>query len=230
MSTELKARAKRLRAAIQTELGVKVSHSKSLELVAKEENFPTWDAAVAAHQSKQPDGAQLSAKIQEQRWPEPQCALEGGDVDYRFMMERFRPTERGGSITLIGGLTNSGKTTFLRAVLDEYLRTYDGLVGVSNEEYESHGYDRDRSRLVRSAFHQGLPNLNDTKRLILDDLRTDMQIKAAFSAALNGAAVIGSIHGRSGSWILERLYQMGIDDRAIRLADLRIYMLKEWGE
>lgn len=226
MSTELKARAKRLRAAIQTELGVKVSHSKSLELVAKEENFPTWDAAVAAHQSKQPDGAQLITKILQQRWPEPECALEGGGVDYHFMMHRFRPAERGGSITLIGGLTNSGKTTFLRHVLAEYLRNFDGNVGVSTDDYESGRFDAYHSRLVRSDLNRGLPSLNETKRLIFDDLRTESQIKAAFGAALNGAAVIGSIHGRNEMWLLERVRQMGIDDRAILLADLKIFMLK----
>lgn len=44
---ELKVRAKRLRSAIKSVLDVKVSIAQSLELVAKEENYPTWDAACA---------------------------------------------------------------------------------------------------------------------------------------------------------------------------------------
>lgn len=46
-TTELKARAKRLRSAIQSTLGMAASNSQALELVALEENYPTWDAAVA---------------------------------------------------------------------------------------------------------------------------------------------------------------------------------------
>ncbi|AYG47907.1 hypothetical protein DV532_26860 (plasmid) [Pseudomonas sp. Leaf58] len=45
----LKSRAKRLRHAIEKMLGIPVSHSQALELVAKEENYPHWDAACAAH-------------------------------------------------------------------------------------------------------------------------------------------------------------------------------------
>lgn len=41
----LKARAKRLRSAVQAMFNVDVSVSQSYELLAKEENFPNWDAA-----------------------------------------------------------------------------------------------------------------------------------------------------------------------------------------
>lgn len=48
MTTEiLKSRAKRLRPAIVEMFGVPVSTAQALELVAKEENFPNWDAASA---------------------------------------------------------------------------------------------------------------------------------------------------------------------------------------
>ena len=48
-NTELKVRAKRLRTAIKVVLGVDATNSQALELVAREENFPTWDAASACY-------------------------------------------------------------------------------------------------------------------------------------------------------------------------------------
>ncbi|MDO8418092.1 MAG: glyoxalase superfamily protein [Agitococcus sp.] len=47
--TELKTRAKRLRTAIAAMLGVSVTSAQALELIAKEENYPTWDAATACY-------------------------------------------------------------------------------------------------------------------------------------------------------------------------------------
>jgi nucleoside-triphosphatase THEP1 len=47
MKSDIKIRAKRLATAITDMFGVKVSHSNALELVAKEENYPNWDAASA---------------------------------------------------------------------------------------------------------------------------------------------------------------------------------------
>lgn len=47
-AVNLKARAKRLRTAITAMFKVPVSVAQSLELVAQEENFPTWDAASAS--------------------------------------------------------------------------------------------------------------------------------------------------------------------------------------
>lgn len=46
-TVELKTRAKRLRAAIAETLDLKIKIAQSLELVAKEENYPSWDAACA---------------------------------------------------------------------------------------------------------------------------------------------------------------------------------------
>ncbi|EPH9905180.1 glyoxalase superfamily protein, partial [Pseudomonas aeruginosa] len=47
MNHELKIRAKRLRLAISELLGLEIKMSQSLELVAREENYPNWDAASA---------------------------------------------------------------------------------------------------------------------------------------------------------------------------------------
>lgn len=46
-AVNLKVRAKRLRTAVANMFNVSVSVAQSLELVAKEENFPTWDAAAS---------------------------------------------------------------------------------------------------------------------------------------------------------------------------------------
>lgn len=54
MSTDLKIRAKRLGRAITEMFGHPVTSSQGLELVAKEENFPNWDAASACYRPTQP--------------------------------------------------------------------------------------------------------------------------------------------------------------------------------
>jgi hypothetical protein len=48
----VKARAKRLRSAVQSMFNVDVSVSQSYELLAKEENFPNWDAACKSLSAK----------------------------------------------------------------------------------------------------------------------------------------------------------------------------------
>lgn len=49
MSTEIKARAKRLGRAITEMFGHPITTAQVLELVAKEEGFPSWDAASACY-------------------------------------------------------------------------------------------------------------------------------------------------------------------------------------
>lgn len=50
---EYKVRAKRLQSAIKSTFGVNCTSSQALELVAKEENYPSWDALSAI--SKEPN-------------------------------------------------------------------------------------------------------------------------------------------------------------------------------
>lgn len=44
----LKVRAKKIRSALSDVAGITISHSQSLEVVAREENYPNWDAACAS--------------------------------------------------------------------------------------------------------------------------------------------------------------------------------------
>lgn len=48
-AASLKQRAKFLRAALKSELNTDISIAQSLEMVAKEENFPNWDTACASY-------------------------------------------------------------------------------------------------------------------------------------------------------------------------------------
>lgn len=52
INTDLKTRAKRLRVAVKNVLGAEITNSQALELVAQEENFPTWDAASACYENR----------------------------------------------------------------------------------------------------------------------------------------------------------------------------------
>ncbi len=62
MNTDLKARATRLGRAITKMFGHPVTTAQGLELVAQEENFPSWDAAAACYRQPRPQQSiELSA-------------------------------------------------------------------------------------------------------------------------------------------------------------------------
>ena len=104
MTNELKTRAKRLRTAIKDTLDVSISVAHSLELVAKEENYPNWDAATAAFSKR----LKLSKKncVSVPKEPEViyfqglhRSMLDSRD-DQRSFLSRFSGADR---IVLIGG-------------------------------------------------------------------------------------------------------------------------------
>ncbi len=104
MTNELKVRAKRLRAAIKDTLGVPITIANSLELVAKEENYPNWDAATAAFSKR----LKLSKKNSVSVPKEPEVIyfqglrrsmLDSRD-DQRNFLSSFSGVDR---IVLIGG-------------------------------------------------------------------------------------------------------------------------------
>lgn len=97
---ELKARAKRLKTAIQDVLGVAVSTSQSLELVAKEENYPNWDAASGC--SLKPVGASV---VNNTLHFDPPIAAA--------IIAAANPT---GGLILVAGLTAVGTTTAALAI------------------------------------------------------------------------------------------------------------------
>lgn len=103
-SNGLKVRAKRLRAAIKSVLRANVSHAQSLELVAQEENYPTWDAACACIKIIKP---------------------EGNDFRWDFVSADQVKIEN--SCILIGGKVGTGKSTLAHNIANRIAEKYGGL-------------------------------------------------------------------------------------------------------
>ncbi len=108
----LKVRAKRLRTAIAHAspqgLNLAISHAQALELVAREEGYPNWDAASASTISPQPEGVTRDGWL-----PSRQFAL------------RVIGQAGWGKSTLVGGLLHayaaSGKSIVVLDIGQSYL-------------------------------------------------------------------------------------------------------------
>lgn len=93
--SQYKAMAKLRRTSIQAVLGVPVTHSQALEIIAREHNFPSWDA-LCGSQGRCPPSYPLKASVQVETAPSDQ---PGGEV-------RFKGHER--TIAHLGQRLKSG--------------------------------------------------------------------------------------------------------------------------
>lgn len=104
----LKARARNLRNALAEVHRLKLTHSQSLELVAREENFPNWDAACASF--KAPGVSTPATGL-----------LYATDVmsdDIRQMLSPYHPM---GCLIVVWGVTGQGKTSTAMEIINNLL-------------------------------------------------------------------------------------------------------------
>lgn len=180
MITEnLKPRAKRLRAAIADVLNVAVTHSQSLELVAKEENYPNWDAACACF-AKQTSSTRISScdiLVGVERDQVPSVAsIFGPDEAVPLELSRLLDlTDERGALVLIAAATWQGKTTTANLVMSEFApRTED-------QPFKAGSHPRFK---------------------LIDDVRDGEAAFQAVALALAGVKVVATIHALQG---VERL-------------------------
>jgi hypothetical protein len=209
-AVNLKSRAKRLRTSISRMFGIQVTLSQSLELVAKEENFPNWDAASAA--CKFPSAKTSAPTLSE---PGPMMLVEctadlsiehimGGSAHDVAQLKAIRSLldDESGGLILVGGLTAQGKTTTLTAIVNDVARrnTKGELVRVCNMSSElNHNFDP-RIVVVPEQLCGGSPWPD---LIFMDDIRTPRMAFEAVSMARAGAKVAATIH--SAENIVERM-------------------------
>ena len=185
MQKNLKSRAKRLRPAIEKMFGVSVTHSQSLELVAKEENYPHWDAACASFgQAIHPASDGLPVHVLEiEHYPgqKPTFASTfSGNPSLKASILDFLGGTSGG-LLLLSGLVGNGLTTSISKVIDEATALghdkIDLYVWVQEHLYPDnvrcHDHEKDVTILGSAS--------NGAKIIFIDDLRTS---RAAFEAVL----------------------------------------------
>lgn len=183
---ELKSRAKRLRTAIQTMFDISVGHSQALELVAKEENYPNWDAACACHTQipaatwAQPPLQQLEVTYS----PKPdfsnvfaQAPKLGEDLRQFFRSPA-------GGLVLLGAGTMKGLTTTVGTLAEEALRHGHFLVDLyqTGPQERSYAPGVNWHCLSRETDIRRIAT-RDPSLILIDDLRDEKHALQALSMA-----------------------------------------------
>ncbi|MFL1449423.1 ATPase, T2SS/T4P/T4SS family [Pseudomonas tritici] len=210
-SETLKTRAKNLRNAMVGMLGVSVTHSQALELVAKEENYPTWDAACASFKvPSTPDASRAHEH-------------EPSDIEVRQMLA---PSSSLGALIVVWGITGQGKTSTARVIVDDLLAQPNGDIprsilhaGVKEFTYPESvtaRYVPEMEPILRSG-----PLTDDL--VVVDEMRDPHTTFEVIAMVLAGAKVIATIHAKSpverirallkaqgkGELLLDRLLESG---------------------
>lgn len=200
-SEQLKDRAKRLRPAITAMFGVPVGLSQSLELVAKEENYPNWDAACASY-SPGSIAKLTKPKISFQKNFVGVAAarpgffeLFGDDPDLVSELNRVLGNTQRGGLVLIGSVTAQGKSTTAKAVVDYTTSTLAPnntlvQVGAIDITYPDHLLAR---RISEYDHCLGGGPMKD-QIVLIDEIRTDRMAFQAVALAQGGLKVIATVH------------------------------------
>lgn len=215
-ATLLKSRAKRLRAAIQAVLNVQVSHSQALELVAKEESYPTWDAACAAnHAISQVTAAPDDGDTQPSAFFDvARLKIKSGNKsdlaslfrDHSEELVRLRKVLRNGNgaLVVVGGTTMSGKTQTMHSIVADIASQRPTTLNVHHVGLQEYPYPDNARVLPGDNLSEIMRRLiPSTSIVVIDELRTSEQAAMAVTMATFGMHVICTIH--SGSSPVERL-------------------------
>ncbi|SUD13198.1 Uncharacterised protein [Aquipseudomonas alcaligenes] len=180
----LKPRAKRLRAAVAQMLKVSITHSQALELVAKEENYPNWDAACASvrHQLKKSGSSvakEHSIQVTVQGAQEPTfSSIFDGNQNVATDLIRVLDMSCGrGALVVIAGFGIEGKTTTANAVME----------------------------WLAAANHQHASDIKGQANYrLFDEIRDEATAFQAVALAEAGVKVVATIHAKQG-YGLERV-------------------------
>ncbi|ALN21866.1 MULTISPECIES: glyoxalase superfamily protein [Ectopseudomonas] len=191
-SDSLKSRAKRLRTAVTDMLKVPVTHSQSLELVAKEENFPNWDAACASYgrpkqgQSAAPATTNIRVSVQSNQTPSVATIFSAHEPTIAELNRLMDLSDTRGALVLIAGPTMQGRTTTANVIMGELALERTGT----------------RERLSRTSVRPDEDFPLGHRLKLIDEIRDDRIAFEAVAYALAGVKVVAVIHARDG---LERL-------------------------
>lgn len=177
-SEALKIRAKNLRSAVENMFRVSVTHSQALELVAKEENYPTWDAACA---SFKPSNKQDVAPV-------------------LSVYQMLAPSSSVGALIVVWGVTGQGKTSTARAIVEDLMAKPDGdkpndilHVGLKEFPYP----ERVSARYISGAESILCSGQITESLVVVDELRDPYAAFEVVAMVLAGAKVILTLHAIS---------------------------------
>lgn len=188
---EYKARATRLRAAIKLMFGIDCTSSEAYELVAKEENFPNWDAASACLMARtsmpalKESNKSIFVSIKYNRFNNE----KNHDLDSLFtseseslkqIREKFYVNNNRGELFLCSGMVGSGKSETIKKFMNEMSRRFD-------------------TNGLKSSLN------GDATTAHIGEIRDVDSATQAISLVLEGTKVFASIHASHGSLALDRV-------------------------
>lgn len=205
-SDMLKTRAKQLRPAVAEMFKVKVTHSQALELVAKEENFPSWDAACAAYGRPSrtpaigrllPTEKSIKVKIRRDQVPTMATIFEECAAIPREMHRLLDLSDSRGALVLISGRTMQGKSTTAKVVMGDTLLA----------KHSTHK----PTMMIDAEACLDLPL--DQRLVLVDEVRTARMAFEVVALARAGVKVVATIHGQPGMHRLRMLLrQFGVGE------------------
>ncbi|MBB4865293.1 hypothetical protein HNP46_004174 [Pseudomonas nitritireducens] len=183
MSDPLKIRAKRLRNAIEQELGIKPTLAKAYEILAKEDGFPNWDTASASHlnvpQVQGPTAASTAHDF---------IRLGEG-----FLTEVYcRPSRERLGLTVFAGTSHSKKDQMLeRLVSERFTQTPSRMiyqVGEGDIQYP------EGALVFRRDIEQAVPQYyNCVLLVVIPEIRSEAEAAVAYRSVQLGHDVLTTV-------------------------------------
>lgn len=131
MSQILKTRANQLRRALAESYNIRISTAQSLELVAKEENYPNWDAACASYGKATSNQAKplfhdLKIDVKSDSWS-LSSIFENRAEALSDVLKALDLSKTSGALVVVSGTTGQGKSTTVDEVIKELKSNNPGL-------------------------------------------------------------------------------------------------------
>lgn len=122
--SQYKAMAKIRRTSIQAVLGVPVTHSQALEIIAREHNFPSWDALCGSQghfPSTYPLKACVQVEIAPLDQPEAEVRFKGHEQTIAHLGQRLNSGAKP-TLVVISGASGSSTSKTVRLVSEHLLK------------------------------------------------------------------------------------------------------------
>jgi Tfp pilus assembly pilus retraction ATPase PilT len=212
--TTLKERARRLKTALQDMTGTTVKMSTALELVAREDNFPNWDARSAATRI---EGTKILPALHNIVVPrfeqvKPQQSIEAVLLRLPGVVVQIRQAldlnDLNGGLVLLGSTVCQGKTYSMQSVIDDmFAQAPKVRCRVMHLGPMDIAYPENHDVVPRQIEHASFRKLSSEgyRVLVFGEIRCGLSASQALRLAALGYKVIGSMHGVSSENMLERL-------------------------
>ena len=212
--TTLKERARRLKSALQSMTGTDIKMSTALELVAREDNFPNWDARSAATRIEGTKILPVTHDIQVPRFEhaKPQQPVEVVFLRLPGVVVQIRQAldlnDLNGGLVLLGSTTCHGKSYSMQSVIDDMFAQAPKVrcrvmhLGPRDIDYpKNHEVD---DRPIEHASFRKLSS-EGVRVVVFSEIRCGLAASQALRLAALGYKVIGTLHGNNSEGMLERL-------------------------